>query len=72
MDAKTIDGAIEAFMVYVGGRSASGHTRVSYAADLKQFAEYLEGRSVSDIGLVEPALLRAYLRELAGAASLLF
>ena len=53
-------------MVYVGGRSASGHTRVSYAADLKQFAEYLEGRSVSDIGLVEPALLRAYLRELAG------
>ena len=66
MKAKTIDSAIDAFMRYVGSRSSSGHTLVNYAADLKQFADYLEGQSVSDVGLVEPAMLRAYLRALSG------
>ena len=66
MNAKTIDGAIDAFMTHVGSRSSSEHTLVNYAADLKQFADYLERQSISDVGLVEPALLRAYLRELSG------
>ena len=66
MKAKTIDSAIDAFMRYVGSKSSSGYTLVNYAADLKQFADYLEGQSVSDVGLVEPATLRAYLRALSG------
>lgn len=66
MDAKTIDGAIGAFLAHVGSRTASEHTLTNYAVDLKQFSEYLEGRSLSDVGLVDPAVLRAYLRELSG------
>ena len=66
MDARTIDGAIGAFLAHVGSRTASEHTLTNYAVDLKQFSEYLEGRSLSDVGLVDPAVLRAYLRELSG------
>lgn len=61
-----IDGAIGAFLAHVGSRTASEHTLTNYAVDLKQFSEYLEGRSLSDVGLVDPAVLRAYLRELSG------
>lgn len=66
MDAKTIDGAIGAFLAHIGSRTASEHTLTNYAVDLKQFSEYLAGRSLSDVGLVDPAVLRAYLRELSG------
>lgn len=61
-----IDGAIGAFLAHVGSRTASEHTLTNYAVDLKQFSEYLAGRSLSDVGLVDPAVLRAYLRELSG------
>lgn len=66
MSVKTIDDAIESFMAHVGSRSSSEHTLVNYATDLRQFAAYLEEQSISDIGLVEPAVLRAYLRALSG------
>lgn len=66
MDARTIGDAIDAFMTHIGGRSSSEHTRISYATDLRQFADYLGRRGVEDVGLVEPAILRAYLRELSG------
>ena len=66
MNAKTIDGAIDAVLTYVGSKTTSKHTLTNYAVDLKQFSEYLEGRSLSDVGLVEPAVLRSYLRELSG------
>ena len=66
MDARTIDGAIGAFLAHVGSKTASEHTLNNYAVDLKQFSEYLEGQSLSDVGLVDPAVLRAYLRELSG------
>lgn len=66
MSAKTIDDSIDAFMAHIGGKTASEHTLVNYATDLRQFADYLAGRSISEVDQVEPTVLRGYLRELYG------
>lgn len=59
-------GAIDAFIEYVQHRSPSDHTSISYASDLRQFADYLEAQGIGDVGRVDTPVLRAYLRTLSG------
>ena len=66
MDARSIEGAIGAFMENVRARSPSEHTPASYATDLRQFAEHLADQGIDDVGKVDGPTLRAYLRALSG------
>ena len=59
-------GAIDAFIEDVQHRSPSDHTSISYASDLRQFADYLEAQGIGDVGKVDTPVLRAYLRTLSG------
>ena len=49
-------------------RGASDHTLRAYGADLRQLAEYLEGRDVRSIELVDIRMLRGFLATFAGSA----
>ena len=66
MDTRTIEGAINAFIESVRGKSPSDHTHVSYASDLRQFAEYLETQGIVALDDVDASALRAYLRFMSG------
>jgi integrase/recombinase XerC len=58
------DAAAASFLEHVKNISASGHTLVNYAVDLKQFAGYLEGQGIGRLEDIDVSRLRAYLREL--------
>ncbi|MDR2174885.1 MAG: tyrosine-type recombinase/integrase [Synergistaceae bacterium] len=60
------DAAAASFLEHIKNKSASGHTLVNYAADLKQFADYLEKQEVGRLEDIDVPRLRAYLRELYG------
>jgi integrase/recombinase XerC len=60
------DAAVASFLEFVKNKSASGHTLASYAADLKQFADYLKSQGIGRLEDIDVSRLRAYLRELHG------
>ena len=66
MDRELIASALDSFLDHVKNRSASSHTLVNYAVDLRQFADYLEGQEAERFGDVDTPRLRAYLRGLLG------
>ncbi len=60
-----MDGPDAAFLEYLAvERGASPHTLRSYAADLREFRRFLDGRSVADVRKVDVRLIRAYLAAL--------
>ncbi len=60
-----MDGPAATFLEYLAvERGASPHTLRSYAADLREFQSFLDGRSVDDIRAVDARLIRAYLASL--------
>ena len=62
-----IDPLIDEFLAYRrDGRNNSAHTLRSYAADLNQFADFLETRGVRSLKTVSISLLRAHFAALTG------
>lgn len=61
-----INEAADAFLRHVSDTSPSEMTLSSYASDLRQFAEYAEGRGISSAEDVDSVMLRSYLREMSG------
>src|ERR1044071_8779201 len=62
-----IDSLIDRFLNYREiARNNSAHTIKAFAADLTQFAEFLETRNASDLSLVDLKLLRAFFASLLG------
>jgi integrase/recombinase XerC len=66
MDKEQVASAVSYFLDDMKSWSTSGHTRVNYAVDLRQFADYLNGLKAERLGDVETRQLRAYLRDLFG------
>ncbi len=62
---------IDSFLAHLSAvRGASPHTIKAYAEDLRQFAEFLETRSIGTVAAIETAHIRAYLAFLADERSL--
>lgn len=60
-----MDGPAAAFLEYLAvERAASAHTLRSYAADLREFQRFLDGRSADNIRAVDARLIRAWLAAL--------
>jgi integrase/recombinase XerC len=62
---KIID-VVASFLDYIKNKSASSHTFINYAVDLKQFSDYLEEQKIECLEDVDTSRLRAYLRGLFG------
>jgi integrase/recombinase XerC len=66
MDNGKIVDAVASFLDYIKNKSASSHTSINYAVDLKQFSDYLEEQKIERLEDVDTPRLRAYLRGLFG------
>ena len=61
----TLEAATDAFLHYQAAlKGASAHTVKAYSEDLRQLADFLEARHLSDIQVVTATLLRDYLSHL--------
>lgn len=58
--------AIDGFLCRIQSSGASAHTVTNYGVDLAQFTEYIEGQGVSDLGELEIAHIRGFVRSLSG------
>ncbi len=66
MDKERISNNLTAFLDYVKNNTASAHTIVNYAVDVRQFMDYLEEQAINDLWEVDTPRLRAYLRNMFG------
>ena len=66
MNREKIDYAVTSFLEHVKNKSTSGHTHVNYEVDMRQFASYLEEQEIESLEDVDMAMLRSYLRNMAG------
>ncbi|MDR1978712.1 MAG: tyrosine recombinase XerC [Synergistaceae bacterium] len=66
MDKGKIIDAVTSFLDYIRNKSTSSHTFINYAADLKQFSDYLEEQKIELLEDIDTPRLRAYLRGLFG------
>ena len=66
MGKERISSTVAAFLDSVKNNSASVHTSVNYAVDVRQFVNYLEEQNIEDLREVDVSRLRAYLRDMFG------
>jgi len=66
IESEQIDFAVTSFLEHVKNKSASGHTRVNYEVDMRQFAGYIKEQGIENLESADVPILRAYLRNMAG------